>query len=581
MAFRSERAGWRVRIDGGLRAACLGSLVLLVGAAFLACDDDGGPPPVATVSVSPATATLASVGETVQLTATALDRRDNPIAGATFTWTTGDAGVASVDTDGLVTAVGNGTVAITATADDVSGDASVTVDQVAVEIVFTVQPSNASAGDALAPAPEVEARDAMGNVATNATGSVDASVATGPGNLLGTTTEDFVNGVATFSDVRIETAGTGYTLSADYGLFTDTSDAFDITPAPPAQLSIRTEPSDNPARQAIAPAVEVEFLDAFGNFVDTVTADVTVALSVNPGSMIFHASGRNVSFVYELVDPVTPAVLPPAASAPVANIMGMEYEPATGMVLAAQNDFNVPQPWPNNLIRVDPYTGVETLIGTMSTWPPGPVLRAPAFESGTGRLLVAEHAASGNRLWDVDTNTGVPTVVGPVTVPGDNVLGFNALATDPTDGTLYAAATLASLGGPPSVFRALLRIPAGLLSGTIMGVLSQPGVSGLTFLPDGTLIAVVGDGGTSPETLWSVDKSTGLMTFIIALGNGDNGEAITRIPARLSGTLTVAAVNGVATFSDLEIDGPANGYQLVATATGMTDAQTVLFNITP
>jgi hypothetical protein len=580
MAFRSERAGWRVRIDGGLRAACLGSLVLLAGAAFLACDDDGGPPPVATVSVSPATATLASVGETVQLTATALDRRDNPIAGATFTWTTADAGVASVDTDGLVTAVGNGTVAITATADDVSGDASVTVDQVAVEIVFTVQPSNASAGDALAPAPEVEARDAMGNVATNATGSVDASVATGPGNLLGTTTENLVNGVATFSDVRIETAGTGYTLSADYGLLADTSDAFDITPAPPAQLSIRTEPSDNQARQAIAPAVEVEFLDAFGNFVDTVTADVTVALSVNPGNMIFHASGAAASFVYELVDPVTPAVLPAAPSAPVANIMGMEYEPATGMVLAAQYDFNAPAPEPNNLIRVDPYTGVETVIGTMSTWPPGPVLRAPAFEAGTGRLLVAEHHATGNRLWDVDTNTAVPAIVGPVTVPGDNVLGFNALATDPTDGTLYAAAMLASLG-PPSPLRALLRIPAGLLSGTNMGVLSQPGVSGLTFLPDGTLIAVVGDGGTPPETLWSVDKSTGAMTLIIALGNGDTGDAITRIPARLSGTLTVAAVTGVATFTDLQIDGPANGYQLVATATGMTDAQTVLFNITP
>lgn len=63
--------------------------------------------------------------------------------------------------------------------------------------------------------------------------------------------------------------------------------------------------------------------------------------------------------------------------------------------------------------------------------------------------------------------------------------------------------------------------------------------------------------------------------------NADFGEAIARIPARLSGTLTVVAVGGVVTFSDLQIDGPANGYTVIVTALGLTDATTSPFNIIP
>lgn len=49
----------------------------------------------------------------------------------------------------------------------------------------------------------------------------------------------------------------------------------------------------------------------------------------------------------------------------------------------------------------------------------------------------------------------------------------------------------------------------------------------------------------------------------------------------LGGTLTVAAVAGVATFSDLEIDNLGDGYTLVATASGLGDATSNAFNIEP
>jgi trimeric autotransporter adhesin len=59
-------------------------------------------------------ATISSLGDTVQLVATADDPGGHPVAGASFTWSSDNASVATVDATGLVTAVKNGTANITA-----------------------------------------------------------------------------------------------------------------------------------------------------------------------------------------------------------------------------------------------------------------------------------------------------------------------------------------------------------------------------------------------------------------------------------------------------------------------------------
>jgi hypothetical protein len=50
--------------------------------------------------------------------------------------------------------------------------------------------------------------------------------------------------------------------------------------------------------------------------------------------------------------------------------------------------------------------------------------------------------------------------------------------------------------------------------------------------------------------------------------------------AHLSGTTSVPAVSGVATFDDLSIDQLGTGYTLVASASGLTGATSSPFNIT-
>lgn len=80
----------------------------------------------ATVTVEPAAATL-EAGGTVALSATARDAADDPV-GTSFTWTTSDAAVATVDASGVVTGVATGSAVITATAaNGVSGTSTVTV----------------------------------------------------------------------------------------------------------------------------------------------------------------------------------------------------------------------------------------------------------------------------------------------------------------------------------------------------------------------------------------------------------------------------------------------------------------------
>ncbi|WP_419947464.1 Ig-like domain-containing protein, partial [Candidatus Palauibacter sp.] len=125
-----------------MTAATLAALVWASGCGEGATDP-AVPTPAAprptTITVTPPTAQLAALGATVQLAAEVRDQNGQPMTGSTVTWASEAAAVATVDAAGLVTAVGNGTATIIATAGSASGTAAVTVAQ---EVsVVTVTPS--------------------------------------------------------------------------------------------------------------------------------------------------------------------------------------------------------------------------------------------------------------------------------------------------------------------------------------------------------------------------------------------------------------------------------------------------------
>ena len=120
--------------------------------------------PVASVSVSPATPS-ATVGQTVQLTATAYDANNNVLTGRAVTWSSSNTGIATVSSSGVVTGVAAGSATITATSEGKSGTASVTVTPVPVASV-SVSPATASVTIAQTVQLTATARDANNNVLT-------------------------------------------------------------------------------------------------------------------------------------------------------------------------------------------------------------------------------------------------------------------------------------------------------------------------------------------------------------------------------------------------------------------------------
>lgn len=109
----------------------------LTGAAFLAAltacgggSDDPKPTPrpatVASVRISPASGSL-EVGKTVQLSANTLDAIGATLTGRTITWNSLQPAIATISTTGLVTGVTAGNVTITASADGITGNASLAV----------------------------------------------------------------------------------------------------------------------------------------------------------------------------------------------------------------------------------------------------------------------------------------------------------------------------------------------------------------------------------------------------------------------------------------------------------------------
>ncbi len=120
---------------------------------------------------------------------------------ATFTDTALDlAGTYTLKvTDGLLTSATSHSFTVTAAAP--------------AQLAFAQQPSDITTNHADSPAIAVKVEDQFGNLVTTDTSNVALSINTGPGALSGTLTVAAINGIATFSGVKLDTAGT-YTLQA-------------------------------------------------------------------------------------------------------------------------------------------------------------------------------------------------------------------------------------------------------------------------------------------------------------------------------------------------------------------------------
>jgi hypothetical protein len=217
-----------------------------------------------------------------------------------------------------------------------------------------------------------------------------------------------------------------------------------------------------------------------------------------------------------------------------------------------------------------------------------PPAAAPAISlsSAAANFSATAGAASPAAQTVTVTNSGTGTLSGLA-------VGTIAYAGGPTGGWLSASLTAAT--APASM--TLTPSTNGLLAGTYTATVPISSVaSGVTNSPQSvSLTLTVGPGPpthlvfaalpnptaggvmTPPVTVSIYDALGDLVTTAttsVTLAIGANGSG-----AVLSGTTTVAAVAGIATFSSLSVSKAGSGFTLVASAAGLTGATSAAFTV--
>jgi uncharacterized delta-60 repeat protein len=236
-------------------------------------DQTGESLPTVVVEIEDANGALASMdASTVTLTLSG-----GP-AGATLdgtTTTTVMDGLATFD-DVSVSAPGTG-YTLTATDGNLTPVTSSSFDLQNLQLAFATQPAGGLVNTPLNPI-VVNIENPNGTVDTNANSSVTLTLTGGQAAVTLTqyATADAIDGVATFSDLSVPTAGVGYTLTASDG--TDapaTSSAFNqLEP----QLVFVTQPFDALTTGTPGP-VTVDIEDPTGNIITTDDSQVSITLA--------------------------------------------------------------------------------------------------------------------------------------------------------------------------------------------------------------------------------------------------------------------------------------------------------------
>ncbi len=525
-----------------------------------------------TVGAAPSPITACAIGCTTGggtatlVTVTARDFLSNPISGASTTITvsgTGNtitpAGAVLTDGFGRATWTVNSTLAETKTITAVSGGVSITqqasvgVNAAAAKtLLFNVQPNNTVATQIIRPAlgVQVEVRDTFNNRVTNASNSVNIAILNNPatpipGTLSGTTPRTPVGGIVTFNDLSIDKVGTGYTLlTSSTGLVSATSAAFDITFGAATKLGFFQQPTSTSGGATITPNITVEVQDAGGNRVTSASNAVTLAILNNPSSGTLTGDNMN------------------NAISGVASFGGLSIDNAgTGYTLQA----TAAGLTSGTSAAFDITVGGATKLGFVqqpSGGTGGATLSAVTVEiqdAGGNRVLGATNPVT--LAIGVNPGPGAVLTGGGATAAVNGLATFSSLSID-SAGTGYTL--VATSGILTSATSNTFNITVG--AATKLGFRVPPSNTAAgASIP--TIEVEVQDAGGNRVT-----SAANAITLAIGTNPGPNGT--------LSGDANNNAASGLASFPGLSIDSAGNGYTLVATAGGLTQATSTAFNIT-
>ena len=512
---------------------------------------------VATVTVTPASPITIAAGATQQLTATAKDADGVDVTGVNWFWSSSNQAVALVSSTGLVTGVAGGTVTITALGKGTPGNSTFNVTaRPAAKLAIIGQPTNTAAG-ATIPAIRVAVQDATGATVTgDNTTQVTLAIGTnaaGNGTITGLATVSAVAGIATFNNLSIAQAGTGYTVIATAtGLTSATSANFDILPGAATQLAFTVQPSATAAGAVMSPAVQVTVRDALGNRVTSSSAAITLALGTNPssgtltGTKTVNAVSGVASFSGLSIDNGGTGYTLTAA--------------ASGLTGATSGAFDVGAALPASVL-VFSIQPASSVAGD----PLSPAIQVEIRNANGERVRTARDAVT----LSFGANPGSGTLSGTKTVNAiDGIASFTGLSINrAATGYTLAASASGLTGATSSTFAVSPNLA------TKLRFISQPANAKGNVAQASNVTVGISDAYDNIVT-----SATSNVT--LAIGNNPWRSLLTGGGGTLTATAaTVAAVAGVATFTNVRIDKPGVGYTLVATGSGVTAATSTEFNV--
>ncbi|HEY6274130.1 MAG TPA: Ig-like domain repeat protein [Terriglobales bacterium] len=290
------------------------------------------------------------------------------------------------------------------------------------QLVFTTQPGNTGVGLTITPAVVVTAEDPSNNTLPSFIGPITLAIGSGPGTLSGTTTNNAVAGVATFSNLSINQIANGYTLKAspDGVVFDATSTAFNID-------TLYVDNQGNFGTLDLASGVATRI--AAG------TAAGANGIDLTPGLQVYAYTASN-----QLMQ-ITPS---PLASTLVGT--GSIPDQATTGATTDGSYFGI-DAVTGILYSINIMTGATTMVGANPTGvapvPPGCNPETSLSGSGTVLYYTVGFISGGNcnastmndTLYQVNPTTGATTAGVQLTVSGSGVNGFVGSAY--VGGTLY------------------------------------------------------------------------------------------------------------------------------------------------
>lgn len=389
---------------------------------------------------------------------------------------------------------------------------------------FATQPGGGTAGIAWTQQPVVEILDPQNNRVVSFSGTVGLALTTGAGTL--STSLAATSGIASFTGLKLNTAGTGKILTAAIpGVTGVTSAPFAIQHGAPAQLVVRTQPSSNDlANTSLSTQPALDLKDAFNNLITSgFDANGPVVASIYSGggtvlgnsTLAFNAG--QMSFVDLKVS--TPGAKVLKFTKPNTAMLG-----GTGELTVNSNSFNAIVGAPAKLLFTTQSPG--GVAGQVWATQPGVMISDTAgnrVTTASGTIAVALQSGAGTLLGTASASavSGIAT--------------FTNLKMNEA-GAKTLRASMGTLATDVSSSIQITHAPA-----TQIVLTTQPG--GATYSQNFTQqpVAQIRDSYGNVVT-----TGTDASAFVNASLHSGAGV--------LSGTASVTAVSGVATFTNLAID---------------------------